>query len=234
MMCAARMFMNWTGDLGAFFRDHYQKTPLARPDVARDAGSLFSWIEIGGLLDRDDKPDMLIVRNNHLAGEKLKSSEEANAVFAAGYSIVLRRLERHSPRIAALAKSVETSIEGSASVQAYATPGGYFSFGWHYDCEDVFIVQIDGTKEYLLRENTVNPAPRLDAMPRDMQYEKETTPAVAATLVAGDFLYIPSGWWHMAKASDDALSLSIGLLSPRAGGGPPQQGGLGNSSVTMA
>ena len=212
------MISNWIGDPAAFHREHFQKTPLAKAEVARDAVSLFSWVEIGALVDRETKPDMLVVRNGHLIDGAPRSADEANAAFAAGYSLVLRRLERHSAVLAELAADVESAIDGEASVQAYATPGGYFSFGWHYDCEDVFIVQLAGSKEYLLRENTVNPAPRLDAMPRDMQYGKETTPAVASTLVAGDFLYIPSGWWHMAKAEEDALSLSIGVLTPRAGG----------------
>jgi ribosomal protein L16 Arg81 hydroxylase len=37
---------------------------------------------------------------------------------------------------------------------------------------------------------------------------------MTATLVAGDFLYIPSRWWHMALCKEDALSISVGLMPP--------------------
>ena len=58
-------------------------------------------------------------------------------------------------------------------------------------------------------------------MPRDMHYERETTPAIACTLIAGDWLYIPRGFWHVALASRDALSISVGLLTPAARGSRP-------------
>src|SRR5262249_22517361 len=98
------------------------------------------------------------------------------------------------------------------AIQLYATPRGYYSFTWHYDAEEVFILQTAGSKQYYLRENTVNPHPKLEAMPKDMHYEKETTPTIGALLIAGDWLYIPGGWWHVAKAPEDSLSVSIGIL----------------------
>jgi ribosomal protein L16 Arg81 hydroxylase len=104
-------------------------------------------------------------------------------------------------------------------VQAYATPGGFRSFGWHYDCEEVFIVQTSGTKQFSLRRNTVNPRPTLDAMPADMHFERETSaPVIETTLIAGDWIYIPRGWWHIGRGVEDALSLSIGVLAEEARG----------------
>ena len=60
--------------------------------------------------------------------------------------------------------------------------------------------------------------PHIAAMPRDMHYEREQTPTVGATLIPGDWLYVPRGWWHVARAYEDSLSISIGVLSPAAGG----------------
>jgi ribosomal protein L16 Arg81 hydroxylase len=45
---------------------------------------------------------------------------------------------------------------------------------------------------------------------------EERSPLMTARLVAGDFLYLPCGWWHMATCVDDSLSISIGLLPPRS------------------
>lgn len=124
---------------------------------------------------------------------------------------MLRHTERFDTRLAQIASGLERELQGTAVIQIYSTPANHHSFGWHYDAEEVFIVQTTGEKDYYLRENTINPRPTLEAMPKDMQYEKETTPVIGATLIAGDFLYIPRGWWHMAKGKKDSLSLSIGV-----------------------
>jgi 50S ribosomal protein L16 3-hydroxylase len=43
---------------------------------------------------------------------------------------------------------------------------------------------------------------------------RETTPVMECELTAGDWLYIPGGYWHRAYAPEEALSLSIGLMPP--------------------
>jgi 50S ribosomal protein L16 3-hydroxylase len=202
---------------GASLADFFQKAPLAKPAVARDVTGLLTWDTVARLVSSSPPPDMLIVRNGKLlTNAEPRSLREAQSLFANGCSIVMRNLEKHDDGLRALADAIGNEIEGLVAIQSYATPKTFHSFGWHYDCEDVFIIQTAGTKEYLLRANTVNPEPRIDAMPRDMQYEKETSPMMACSLAAGDLLYVPSGWWHRARAVDDALSISIGVLTPRA------------------
>lgn len=198
-----------------FLSEHFQREPLARAASARHAAPLLDWGVVAQLVDAG--PDMLIVRNGALRLDPPpRSFEEAMALFKEGYSIVMRRCERHHPALRSLAGAIGSELEGDVSIQTYITPAGFRSFGWHYDCEDVFVVQTSGVKEFFLRRNTVNPQPRLSAMPRDMQYERETTPVAGATLAAGDVLYIPRGWWHVARSVEESLSLSIGVLSPAA------------------
>ncbi|HEX8170854.1 MAG TPA: cupin domain-containing protein [Thermoanaerobaculia bacterium] len=198
-----------------FRREHFQRAPLAQPQAAASAIELLQWETIERLLEAG--ADLLLVRNSALVREPGRvSAEAARTLFASGYSIVLRRCERHDDSLRALADAFAEQFEGDVSIQVYATPRGFHSFSWHYDCEDVFIAQTAGEKEYFLRENTINPRPRISAMPRDMQFERETTPTVAATLIAGDWLYIPRGWWHVAKARDAAFSISVGVLAPDA------------------
>ena len=211
------MIGTWLGELSReqFDSEHFQRAPLALPRVARGAIPLLTWSTVIELVPK--QTDMLVVRNGALRSDPAPSSfPEALALFREGYSLVLRRCERHDAGLRQLADAVAAEIDGDVQIQAYLTPANHFSFGWHYDCEDVFIAQTGGTKEYRLRQNTVNPQPTLDAMPKDMHYERETTPMMAATLVPGDWLYIPRGWWHMAHAGEDSLSISVGVLSPAA------------------
>ncbi|HET7434417.1 MAG TPA: cupin domain-containing protein [Thermoanaerobaculia bacterium] len=200
-----------------FMRQHYQRAPLALPTTARDAVPLLDWNTMQRLIE--SHADMLLVRNSKLRREREPETfAEVRALYDEGFSIVLRGCERYDEGLRALAERFDAEVPGDPSVQIYATPKKHHSFSWHYDCEDVFIAQTAGTKEYFMRRNTVNPEPMLDAMPRDMHYERETSPMIATTLVAGDWLYIPRGWWHVARALDDSLSISIGVLSPAAAG----------------
>ena len=207
----------WLADVSRerFLSEHFQRQPLARAGSARADVRLLDWGVVAQLADA--APDMLIVRNGQLrADAPPRSFEEAMTLFRQGYSLVMRRCEKHHPALRSLADAVGSDLDGDVSIQTYITPSGFRSFGWHYDCEDVFVVQTSGVKEFFLRRNTVNPEPVLHAMPRDMQYERETTPVMAATLAAGDVLYIPRGWWHVARSLEESLSLSIGVLSPSA------------------
>jgi ribosomal protein L16 Arg81 hydroxylase len=40
------------------------------------------------------------------------------------------------------------NIPGEVHVQLFVAPAGTHSFGWHYDDEDVYIVQTEGSKDY--------------------------------------------------------------------------------------
>jgi ribosomal protein L16 Arg81 hydroxylase len=136
---------------------------------------------------------------------------EVRALFQHGIGIVVRSAEREASALAQLARSFARDLDGEAHVQLFVTPAGTHGFGWHYDREDVFIAQTGGRKDYFFRQNTVCP----DVLHASMDFElfrREGSPVGTATLIAGDWLYIPSGWWHMAKCAEDALSISIGVL----------------------
>ena len=61
----------------------------------------------------------------------------------------------------------------------------------------------------------VNPWPIEETLPHDMHYEREIMPLMQCTLAPGDWLYIPSGWWHRAVAQidDTAMSLAVGVMA---------------------
>jgi 50S ribosomal protein L16 3-hydroxylase len=208
----------WFSELTSetFREQHFEKAPIAQPRVARQAIPFMTWETVERILERDDV-EMVVARNGALFDHPApRSLDELKALFAIGGSISIRRVEELDAGVRLLAEKFAREFESPVNVHIFATPANYTGFGWHYDCEDVFIAQTEGTKEYFLRENTVNPHPRIDTMPKDMQFERETTPMMSTTLIAGDWLYIPGGWWHVAKAREDSLHLSIGVLLPKA------------------
>ena len=94
----------------------------------------------------------------------------------------------------------------------FATPDQSQAFGWHYDLEEVFIIQVQGCKEYTVRQNTLNPWPVWDNLPAEMRYDRETARVrLTCRLEAGDWLYIPSCWWHIAQPQTASIHLSVGV-----------------------
>lgn len=202
-----------TDSFNDFVQTAYRRSPYAEAGTAEGAKSLLSVDTVCTLVTSGADLDALVVRNGRLLSQTPPASlDDLKMLLANGCSLVLRNVQRHESGLAELARVVEDTLQGTVAVQLYITPKGHHSFGWHYDAEEVIILQTEGTKEYFLRENTVNPRPTPETMPRDMQFERETTDISSCTLVAGDWMHIPSGWWHMAKAYDHSLSISIGLL----------------------
>ena len=111
-----------------------------------------------------------------------------------------------------MAASFTETLRGETHVQAYATPAGTHSYGWHYDFEDVFIAQTAGEKDYYFRANTVARETRLGDRLDFSIFRNETSPILAAKLLAGDTLYLPARWWHFVTCAEDSLSISVGIL----------------------
>ena len=108
-------------------------------------------------------------------------------------------------------RRLPATLAAAVNIHMYCTPGSQYGFGWHYDAEEVFIVQTTGRKEYSLRKNTVNPWPTDETLPANMRYEREIMPLARCELAAGDWLYIPSGYWHIGESRETSLSLAIGV-----------------------
>jgi 50S ribosomal protein L16 3-hydroxylase len=140
-----------------------------------------------------------------------RNSNDVRALMARGISTVIRRSELHDDGLLRLANRFAAERAGEVHVQLYATPAGTYSFGWHYDFEDVFIAQTLGMKDYYMRDNTVALQTRLTG-PLDFAcVNKEKSQILEARLIAGDWLYIPRRWWHFVRCLQDALSISVGI-----------------------
>jgi 50S ribosomal protein L16 3-hydroxylase len=213
------MLESWLGTISPakFLRDVYLQKPYAVERGATPVISNLSWETFWRVLPDCTAADLMVVRDGRLRlGSDPKTVPEGQALFQAGYSLVLRHAERHDVGLGTLALSFAEEFWAPVAIQLYATPKQHTSFGWHYDAEEVFIVQTVGTKRYLLRENTVRPRPLVDAIPQDMEFEKEHSPVTRCDLGPGDWLYVPSGFWHIARAEADSLSISIGVAAATA------------------
>lgn len=188
------------------------RKPYAAPHVVPDAARLFDWALLDGILAARPAPEVLVVRESALLAEPPPDSgEAARAMFERGVGLVVRRAECHHIELRTLAHAFEQALSGSAHVQLFATPAATHGFGWHYDAEDVFILQTWGRKSYYFRDNSQQPSFDPREPPDFSKIRTETSPMATCTLDAGDALFLPRGMWHVAKARTDSLSISLGL-----------------------
>ena len=198
----------WLGTLSlSTFRSEYlRRAPVAQPGTVDPA--VLDWQRLGEILPVAPPRDVLVVaRGDLLAYPPPTALDELRAYFRMGIGLALHHTEACHPALRVIAD--DFARIGPSHVQMFVTPGGTHGFGWHFDDEDVFIAQTVGVKDYYFRANTVaNQTAEPAAFAR---HAEETSPLMSATLCAGDFLYLPARWWHMAICRETALSISVGV-----------------------
>jgi ribosomal protein L16 Arg81 hydroxylase len=120
--------------------------------------------------------------------------------------------ELHEP-LAHLAQSFESFFRGGTQINLYAAWRSLYGLDLHRDDEEVFIVQLDGRKRWLLYGFSVDDIDRTElrstSVPPGAMLDQ--------TLQPGDLLYIPRGCYHVAvPMNEPALHLTVGVKLPRA------------------
>ncbi len=195
----------------AFLCENYLKLPYAAPGGCKGLAHLGGWDVIEHILTQPDVDALLGREGRRYEGPLPRDAAGLRALLGEGYTLGVRHAERHHAGLAALADGFRRDFLAPINVHLYCTPAGHPGFGWHYDAEEVFILQTQGGKEWWLRKNTVNPWPLVDTLPADMRYEREIMPVLRCNLLAGDWLYIPAGYWHRTQAGEESISLSVGV-----------------------
>ncbi|MFD6295829.1 cupin domain-containing protein [Streptomyces sp. NPDC060235] len=135
--------------------------------------------------------------------------------FAGGATLVLQALHRTWEPMADLVSALSEELGHPVQANAYVTPPQNRGFDAHYDVHDVFILQVEGSKRWVIHE------PVLSDPLRDQPWTDHRT-AVAdaaadeahldAVLNPGDVLYLPRGWLHSAQARGDvSIHVTLGI-----------------------
>src|SRR4030095_1359793 len=189
--------------LAQFVADFYPRLPYSAAGLAGPLCELGTWEALTAIIAQEQADVLVCRQNERYGGQRPRTEQDASRLIGEGYPLLVRHAERHDERLARLAGEFAADFAAAVNIHMYATPAGQFGFGWHYDAEEVFIVQTAGRKEYSLRKNTVNPWPIEETLPADMRYEREIMPMMRCELKAGDWLYIPSGYWHMGESQEE-------------------------------
>jgi lysine-specific demethylase/histidyl-hydroxylase NO66 len=131
------------------------------------------------------------------------SDDKLVRLFADGSTLVLQALHRVLPPILEFCQQLAAELGHPVQANAYVTPSQNQGFSAHYDVHDVFVLQIEGEKRWLIHppvlESPLRDQPWAD---RKAQVEKraQEPPLIDAVLRPGDCLYLPRGYLHAATA----------------------------------
>jgi bifunctional lysine-specific demethylase and histidyl-hydroxylase NO66 len=137
-------------------------------------------------------------------------TERIAAEFERGATIVLQALHLDHPPLARFCRDLERELGHPAQTNAYYTPPSAQGFKVHHDTHDVFCLQVEGEKRWLVYP------PVLELPLKSQKYTPELgdpgEPVLDVTMRAGDSLYLPRGWLHQAMTSDTAsLHMTVGV-----------------------
>jgi ribosomal protein L16 Arg81 hydroxylase len=200
------------------FREKYLfREPYAAPLNAGRFRNLIGWPLLWEILSTGH-PDCWLPKEGRLPSEPQLASgrltfDQAALGYQQGRTLLVRHAEKAHGTLQAIAANFHDLFRGAIDIQLYCTPAGEEGFDWHYDVEHVFVIQSSGQKEFRLRKNTVSPRPLKMMDPKEKEFEREPrAPEIRCHLAPGDWLYIPAGWWHKAKAVSNSFHLSIGVM----------------------
>ncbi|WP_420038079.1 cupin domain-containing protein [Streptomyces sp. cg28] len=211
-----------------FARDHWARKPLLTR-AADDFADLFSADAVDELVSRRGlrTPFLRVAKDGATlpdasftapagVGATIGDQLDDTALwrgFADGATLVLQALQRTWEPVADLVARLGTEIGHPVQANAYVTPPQNRGFDDHYDVHDVFVLQIAGTKRWIVHE-PVHPDPLRDQPWTDRRAAVEEAAKGEAyldtVLAPGDVLYLPRGWLHAAQAQG-AVSIHLTL-----------------------
>lgn len=146
-------------------------------------------------------PPFFYLENGKVNGEKIER------LLSSGASLIVEALSPHVPALDALCASIRDRTAETIVAGAIATHGDGGALAYHYDEDDLFIVQLEGSKHWRIYGPPVqNPVAGMG-----ISSKQQGEPVFDDVLRPGDFLFLPAGYWHQCENERD-LSLHLGIF----------------------
>ncbi|MDP9067447.1 MAG: cupin domain-containing protein [Actinomycetota bacterium] len=201
------------GDVDAFFDKHWGLAPLLRePDgdasfddlsSADDLDRMVSSLGLRASNLRMVKDGKTLPPAAYTTSARGQGSEDVvNAAlvyqrYAEGGTIVLESLHRYWEPLTDFCRDLELALGHRLQVNAYITPRGSRGFDVHRDDHDVFVLQVSGSKHWIVYDR-----------------DDEDIVLIDQDIERGACLYIPTGFPHAATTARSSSShLTVGILT---------------------
>ncbi|MFJ2821521.1 JmjC domain-containing protein [Streptomyces toxytricini] len=147
-----------------------------------------------------------------LVHDDLVDPEAVVAYRERGATVILAGLQLLNRTIAALAAGLTADTGRRTEAHAFHTPPGTSGLARHFDGEDNFLFQIEGTKHWDLAPPLSDLLPVAGGRP-PADHPVDESRARRLVLRPGDLLYIPRGWLHASSTGDeDSLHVTVQVL----------------------
>jgi ribosomal protein L16 Arg81 hydroxylase len=186
-----------------------KKSVLLKTDYPDRFNSLFSWDTLNYLLNFHELDASMRLA---VGGKVLDRLENENFLerCQAGATLIIDRVHKLVPALETFTTDLRAEIGHPVQVNVYCSWPENQGFSCHYDTHDVFILQLDGFKEWKVFGETFKYPLKADKSSK--REPPDDPPLIHAILQPGDVLYIPRGHWHEALAVDrPSLHLTLGV-----------------------
>lgn len=199
-------------DAAHFMQKYWQRKPLLIRNVFDITAPPLSKETLGGLACEEDVISR-IVQEHHADGPwKLDIGPFDTAFFAtlpdSHWTLLVSDCEKHLPALQPLIEPFRFIPDWRIDdlMISYAVDGG--SVGPHTDDYDVFLIQLDGVREWQINSH-INHADIIDGI--DLRILRSFHPEQSWLLKPGDLLYLPPRVAHYGIARGECMTASVGF-----------------------
>ena len=205
-----------------FFAAYYERAPLVihrnQPDYYADLLDLDTVIaQIETCALKADEIHLVKFGETQNAEDWLGADRRADPIrvlrmVEAGWTVALNKMHLRLPALAKLCQAAEAEFSAAFQTNLYLTPPGAQGFKPHWDTHDVFVLQVHGSKDWVLYDTKVE----LPLSGQAFESANDTPGPVSrsVTLHAGDILYCQRGLMHAAHSTDEtSLHITFGLMA---------------------
>ena len=172
--------------------------------------NLFSWQKLNYLLNFHQL-DLRFILN----GQVLPTREPIDWIEQCqkGATLNISHVHQHVPELADLVWGIQQETGHKAiHTNIYSSWPAQQGSKCHYDSHEVFVMQIDGQKEWFVFEDTLKYPYTDTAEKSEYLTPPKEAPYIHRVLKPGDLLYIPRGHWHYAIAQEKpSLHVTLGM-----------------------
>jgi len=208
---------------GEFFQQYFEKKHLHIS--ATDSNKFKRYLKEGDI-DRILTSQQLSIPNTRMAQKdgdidiKKLTLEGTNIIdvskvveyFSEGATLIMSMLHNKLTSLKGLCDDLSHTFGQQFQTNVYCTPGNKSQgFIVHHDTHDVFILQIEGTKDWKIYKSPISLAIKDLAFEKDVH--KHGSVIDEFTMFPGDILYIPRGLMHAAQTtSKKSIHITTGFM----------------------
>lgn len=216
-----------------FRSNFFEKKPLLMKNAVKKE-NLLSWNEINQIFPRcnliSEDDIKVMYRGEKLPKEyyleayddlgylRYKFKEEALYSFMRDGATLVANGIVNEPSVDIFSQEIANFSKCHTFTSLYIAFNNKRSFKSHWDSRDIFAVQMQGKKRWIIHAPTFKD-PLFMHKSKDMpEYEPNLEDVyMDIILEAGDVLYLPRGWWHdPIPVGEETVHLAVGIFPPYA------------------